>query len=130
MSKSTKNFIDNQFVDAEGASTIEVRNPATNELLGVVPALALPPGTPILEVDARNREMVKRVLIRVAEYALITAMLGYWSRFAHTGDPNGPGAVPWPTYEPVTDRYLELGDAVISGEGVHADDCDFWDSLE
>ncbi|MCA9774283.1 MAG: carboxylesterase family protein, partial [Myxococcales bacterium] len=62
--------------------------------------------------------------------ALITAMVGYWSRFAHTGDPNGPGAVPWPTYEPVTDRYLELGDAVISGEGVHADDCDFWDSLE
>jgi len=38
MSKSYKNFIDNQFVDAEGASTIEVRNPATNELLGVVPA--------------------------------------------------------------------------------------------
>lgn len=43
-------------------------------LLEIASALALPPGTPILEVDARNREMVKRVLIRVAEYALITAM--------------------------------------------------------
>ncbi|MCK9984744.1 MAG: lactaldehyde dehydrogenase / glycolaldehyde dehydrogenase [Azoarcus sp.] len=38
MSKSYRNFIDNQFVDSEGGATIEVRNPATHELLGVVPA--------------------------------------------------------------------------------------------
>lgn len=38
MSKSYRNFIDNQFVDSEGGATIEVRNPATLELLGVVPA--------------------------------------------------------------------------------------------
>lgn len=37
MSKSYRNFIDNQFVDSEGGATIEVRNPATHELLGVVP---------------------------------------------------------------------------------------------
>lgn len=38
MNKSYRNFIDNQFVDSDGGATIEVRNPATNELLGVVPA--------------------------------------------------------------------------------------------
>ncbi|NMG45283.1 aldehyde dehydrogenase [Aromatoleum toluvorans] len=38
MNKSYRNFIDNQFVDSEGGATIEVRNPANNELLGVVPA--------------------------------------------------------------------------------------------
>ncbi|MCA9771372.1 MAG: carboxylesterase family protein, partial [Myxococcales bacterium] len=30
--------------------------------------------------------------------ALIEAMQGYWTRFAHTGDPNGGGAVAWPAY--------------------------------
>ncbi len=43
-------------------------------LLEVASALALPPGTPILEVDARDRDMVKRVLVRVAEFALEQAM--------------------------------------------------------
>lgn len=45
-------------------------------LLEIASALALPPGTPILEVDARNRDMVKRVLVRVAEFALEQALLG------------------------------------------------------
>jgi len=38
MTKSYRNFIDNQFVESVGGGTIEVRNPATHELLGVVPA--------------------------------------------------------------------------------------------
>jgi signal recognition particle receptor subunit beta len=45
-------------------------------LLEIASALALPPGTPILEVDARNRDMVKRVLVRVAEFALEQALVG------------------------------------------------------
>lgn len=44
-------------------------------LLEVASALALPPGTPILEVDARDRDMVKRVLVRVAEFALEQTLL-------------------------------------------------------
>ena len=43
-------------------------------LLEVAAALALPAGTPILEVDARNRDMVKRVLIRVTEFSLEKAL--------------------------------------------------------
>ncbi|MCB1907415.1 MAG: aldehyde dehydrogenase [Rhodocyclaceae bacterium] len=38
MDKSYKNFIDNRFVNSEGGSPIEVRNPATGDLLGVVAA--------------------------------------------------------------------------------------------
>jgi para-nitrobenzyl esterase len=34
-----------------------------------------------------------------AEQALSDAMIGYWSRFAATGDPNGAGAVAWPLYD-------------------------------
>ena len=33
-----------------------------------------------------------------AEQALATSMVGYLTRFAATGDPNGEGAVPWPSY--------------------------------
>jgi uncharacterized protein len=36
----------------------------------IAQALSLPPGVPIVEVDARDRESSKRALIRVAEYAL------------------------------------------------------------
>ena len=38
MEKTYRNFIDNRFVNSEGGSPIEVRNPATNELLGMVAA--------------------------------------------------------------------------------------------
>lgn len=34
---------------------------------------------------------------------------GYWTRFAATGDPNGPGAPAWPAYHPAEDRAIELG---------------------
>jgi hypothetical protein len=36
----------------------------------VAAALALPPHVPIVTVDARDRESVKRALIRVTEYSL------------------------------------------------------------
>jgi para-nitrobenzyl esterase len=43
-----------------------------------------------------------------ADDALTDAMLGYWSRFAHTGDPNGEGAAPWPAWSAVEPRVLRL----------------------
>ncbi len=37
------------------------------------------------------------------------AMQGYWSRFAHHGDPNEAGAVPWPRFDLEDSRLLDLG---------------------
>lgn len=36
-SKTYKNFINNQFVDSSSGATVEVRNPADNAVLAVVP---------------------------------------------------------------------------------------------
>ena len=41
------------------------------ELDEVAVALALPPGVPIMRVDARDRESAKQALVRVTEYALL-----------------------------------------------------------
>jgi len=60
---------------------------------------------------------------------LSAAIMGYWSRFAAAGDPNGDGAVLWPTYDPKTDPYLLLDAVITSDTGLHTDACDFWDEL-
>jgi len=37
-------------------------------------------------------------------------MRGLWVRFAHTGDPNGPGLPAWPRYSATDDRMLVIDD--------------------
>lgn len=64
-----------------------------------------------------------------AEIALADAMMGYWTRFAVSGNPNGGGAVPWPLYEAATDPYLQFDNAIVAGSGIRKGKCDFWDSL-
>ena len=56
-------------------------------------------------------------------------MLGYFTRFAASGDPNGDAAVVWPAYDAATDPYLELGDPVRAGTKLRESHCDFWASL-
>ncbi|MHB8574007.1 MAG: carboxylesterase family protein [Dehalococcoidia bacterium] len=56
-------------------------------------------------------------------------MMDYWGQFAATGDPNLPGAVAWPRYDPATDSYLGIDDPSVAGAGVRTDRCDFWDGL-
>jgi para-nitrobenzyl esterase len=63
------------------------------------------------------------------EVALSQEMMGYWSRFGATGDPNGGSAVPWPEYDPALDNHLVLDDPITSANGVRTTQCDFWDSL-
>ncbi len=64
-----------------------------------------------------------------AETALSDAMIGYWSRFAATGNPNGGGAVEWPPAKAGADPYVGLDSTIAAGDGVRTAQCDFWDSL-
>jgi para-nitrobenzyl esterase len=64
-----------------------------------------------------------------AELALSDAMVGYWTRFAATGDPNGGGAVAWPGYVTSADPAVVLDEKVTSVAGVRTPLCDLWDTL-
>jgi para-nitrobenzyl esterase len=63
------------------------------------------------------------------ETALSDAMIGYWSRFAATGNPNGGGAPEWPRAKAGSDPYLKLDTTIAASDGVRSAQCDFWDGL-
>ena len=63
-------------------------------------------------------------------------MLGYWTQFAATGNPNAPGNAAdagtpaWPSYAATTDQYMELLDPTpMSITNLRKTQCDFWDSF-
>jgi para-nitrobenzyl esterase len=66
-----------------------------------------------------------------ADLALATALQGYWTRFAATGDPNGDGAPVWPAYDGAggADPFLDLAATPVAGDGVRTAQCDFWEAL-
>jgi para-nitrobenzyl esterase len=51
----------------------------------------------------------------LADVQLSSAMQRAWTRFAASGDPNGPGSAQWPPYDRVTDPYLEFGTQIRAG---------------
>ena len=57
------------------------------------------------------------------------AIMGYWTRFAASGDPNGAGATTWPRYDTATDAHIVLDAPITTGAGLKRDACDFWDKL-
>ena len=60
-----------------------------------------------------------------ADLTFSQAMMGYWSRFAATGNPNGAGAVAWPQYEPTTDSMLQLDETFVAINGYHNPQFDY-----
>ncbi|NUP05443.1 MAG: carboxylesterase family protein [Polyangiaceae bacterium] len=57
------------------------------------------------------------------------SIMGYWSRHAANGDPNGNGALEWPVYKSATDEAMILDFEQSVEAGVRADTCDFWDEV-
>ncbi len=67
-----------------------------------------------------------------AEVTFAGQMMGYWSRLAKTGDPNGSGAVQWPRYDASTDAMLQLDDTpanLMVINGYHNTQDDFFTPL-
>jgi para-nitrobenzyl esterase len=62
------------------------------------------------------------------EKPLSKTMIGYWSRLAASGDPNGGGAFPWPKYDAANDQSIVLDLTLSTQKGLKKSDCDFWDS--
>ena len=55
------------------------------------------------------------------------AMIGAWTRFAMSGDPNGGTLPAWPVYDAASDPYLELDSAIGAGRGWRTRHMDFLD---
>ncbi|MBI5481077.1 MAG: carboxylesterase family protein [Deltaproteobacteria bacterium] len=53
---------------------------------------------------------------------LSRAVVGYWTRFARTGDPNGDGAVAWPAFD-AGEHYLELSLPIVERTGYRQAQC-------
>src|SRR5208282_2444225 len=57
----------------------------------------------------------------LAEATLGELMRAYWTQFAKTGNPNGPGLPHWPAYDPMRERVMELGRTDTVGAVPHAE---------
>lgn len=64
-----------------------------------------------------------------AELRFSQSMMGYWTRFAATGDPNGAGAVAWPQYDANTEGMLQLDDTFAAINGYHVPQCTYLETL-
>ncbi len=68
-----------------------------------------------------------RGLLRIdtaQERALSSAMIGYWTRFAATGNPNGGGAPQWPEYTRQAEPHLVLDLRIAQSAQLDKAHCD------
>jgi para-nitrobenzyl esterase len=63
-----------------------------------------------------------------ADAAVEAAILGAWTRFAATGDPNGGSLPRWPGVS-APEPFLQLDSVVTNGTGWRNAECDFWDAV-
>jgi len=54
-------------------------------------------------------------------------MLQYWTNFAKSGNPNGPGLPSWPRFKSPARAYLQFRDAIpVAKEGLRRPFCDLY----
>jgi para-nitrobenzyl esterase len=92
--------------------------------------------TPMGEIGAFHTEDLELVFfetkrkgfeLKENEKDVSKALMGYWTRFAKTGNPNGYATVTWPSYNMVDDRYIEFGPDTAQVKSGLLPQCDFWD---
>jgi carboxylesterase type B len=68
-----------------------------------------------------------------SEDALSDMMIGYWTNFARTGNPNGKGLPQWDTFDSKTRSVFVIGDdskpTRTGGMVSYADACALWDGI-
>jgi para-nitrobenzyl esterase len=64
-----------------------------------------------------------------SELAMSDQLVGYWTRFAATGDPNGGRAISWPSYGARAASYLELDTPLARKSAYRSEECAFWKSV-
>lgn len=64
-----------------------------------------------------------------AELTFSQSLMGYWTRFAATGDPNGAGAVAWTQYDATNEGMLQLDDTFVPVNGFHVPQCTYLETL-
>ena len=81
---------------------------------------------PLLEIDFENFSTTLNTWqAGTVDEALWLEILGYFSRFAATGNPNAEGGVQWPSYDTEADQHLVF-DTTVSVSSNAAEKCDFW----
>jgi para-nitrobenzyl esterase len=63
------------------------------------------------------------------DLAVQRRMVGYWTRMAKTGNPNGGGDPEWLPASADKDAYLEIGATTATKTGDGNANCDFWDGV-
>jgi len=82
---------------------------------------------PLLEIDFQDGSTTLNTWEPgTADETLWLQTLGYFSRFAATGNPSTEGGVQWPAYDESSDQHLVLDSAVSVGSNA-AEKCEFWE---
>lgn len=69
------------------------------------------------------------LMLTAEEKPLSNTMIGYWSRMAASGDPNGMGALAWPKYDVASEQNIVLDLTPSTQKDLKKSVCGFWDAL-
>ncbi|MDY6795129.1 MAG: carboxylesterase/lipase family protein [Actinomycetota bacterium] len=65
-----------------------------------------------------------------ADYELSSTVMGYWTAFTRTGNPNRDGLPEWPSYSKEEDEHLRLSETVSVNEGFYGEACDLAERIK